>query len=163
MNIVDLSYCIDETIPAYPGDTPYAVKVAMIATGQGQDPVLPNLSQIHLGLHVGTHGDAPFHFLPNGDTIDKVELKRAIGPACLIRLNPIQPGQAILIEHIKSFESIIRDYPRVLFRTGWDTNFRNPDYFTHHPFIHVETAKYLVDLGVLTVGLDFPSVDYPPV
>ncbi|MSR79574.1 MAG: cyclase family protein [Gemmataceae bacterium] len=162
MNIVDLSYCVDETIPAYPGDTPYAVNVAMIATGPGKDPILPNLSQIRLGLHVGTHGDAPFHFWPSGNTIDKVDLHRGLGAACKIILDHIKPGQAILVEHLKEFEAMITQNPRILFWTGWDKNFRNPNYFTHHPYIHSDTAKYLLTLGVITVGMDFPSVDYPP-
>ena len=161
-NIVDLTHLVDETIPAYPGDAPYGVHVAMKATGPGVDQVFPNLSQVNIGLHVGTHGDAPFHLDPTGDTIDQVDLSRCLGPACLISLEDFPAGEPICVAHLKPMEAEIRKAPRVLIRTGWDKRLRESDYFERHPWISPEAAKYLVQLGVLTVGLDFPSVDYHP-
>jgi kynurenine formamidase len=161
-HIVDLTHIVDETIPAYPGDSPYGVHVSMRATGAGVDQVFPNLSQVKIGLHVGTHGDAPYHFVPNGDTIDQVNLTRCLGPACLISLDDFPAGEPIVVDHFKPMEAVIRKAPRVLIRTGWDKRIRESDYFERHPWISPEAAKYLVDLGLLTIGLDFPSVDYHP-
>lgn len=161
-NIIDLTHLVDETIPSYPGDPPYWVHVSMKATGAHADLVSPNLSQINIGLHVGTHGDAPYHFIPNGETMEQMDLFRCLGPACVIRLGNFPPGEPIGVEHIRPNEEKILKAPRVLFQTGWDKRFRESDYFEKHPWISSEGAKYLIELGVLTVGLDFPSVDYHP-
>lgn len=161
-HILDLTHLVDETIPAYPGDPPYGVHVAMKATGPNVEQVFPNLSQVKIGLHVGTHGDAPYHFVPKGDTIDQLDLVRCLGPACLIPLDHFPPGEPIGVNHIRPSEAKIRNAPRVLIRTGWDKRFRESDYFERHPWISPEAAKYLIELGVLTMGLDFPSVDYHP-
>jgi len=36
-----------------------------------------NSSALHMSVHAGTHLDAPFHFVPNGATIDSVPPKTA--------------------------------------------------------------------------------------
>lgn len=160
--IFDLSHKIHPAIPSYPGDPPYSFSVSMVASGKGPAQPIPNLSRIQLGLHVGTHGDAPFHFVPNGPTIEKVELNRCLGPACLVSLESLKPLEEILPEHLLSHKDRIQKTRRVLFRTGWDKRFLESDYFTHHPSISVAAAQLLVDWGVLTVALDFPSVDHAP-
>jgi len=41
---------------------------------------LYNLTAIHMCAHNGTHVDAPYHFINNGKTIDKVALENFVGP-----------------------------------------------------------------------------------
>jgi len=47
-----------------------------------------NSSSIHTSVHAGTHVDAPFHFLPDGITIEALPLETFIGPArvCAARI-----------------------------------------------------------------------------
>lgn len=160
--IVDLSHPVNPQIPAYPGDPPYQVTISLVATGKGVPVPVPNLSRIQIGLHVGTHGDAPYHFVPNGDTIEKVDLSRGFGPATLVSLEHLKPQQEIQPADLHPHRDQIQANTRVLLRTGWDRRFRESDYFTHHPVISTAAAQLLVDWGVVCVGLDFPSVDYPP-
>src|SRR5262245_46278109 len=40
-----------------------------------------NATALTVSVHAGTHLDAPFHFLPDGDGIDSVPLERFMGPA----------------------------------------------------------------------------------
>jgi arylformamidase len=160
--IFDLTHRIHPGIAAYPGDPPYSATVSLVATGKSVPDPVPNLSRIHLGLHVGTHGDAPFHFVPAGPTIEQVELQRGLGPACLVPLEFLKPRQEILAEHFAPFRENIQRTRRVLLRTGWDKRFREADYFTHHPVISTQAAEAMIDWGILTVAMDFPSVDYTP-
>ena len=40
-----------------------------------------NSSSVHTSVHAGTHVDAPFHFVPDGITIESLPLETFIGPA----------------------------------------------------------------------------------
>ena len=40
-----------------------------------------NASAITMSVHAGTHVDAPFHFVPDGATIEALPLEVFIGPA----------------------------------------------------------------------------------
>jgi len=45
-----------------------------------------NNSSIHMGIHTGTHMDAPKHVIADGKTIDVMPLSDAIGPARVIEI-----------------------------------------------------------------------------
>ena len=36
-----------------------------------------NISRLDTDVHMGTHVDAPWHFLANGDTVDTISLSQA--------------------------------------------------------------------------------------
>ena len=60
----------------YPGDPkPEMDRVMSISNGD-----ICNLTSLKICAHNGTHVDAPFHFLDDGDTIDQVDLRRFVGP-----------------------------------------------------------------------------------
>lgn len=61
----------------YPGDE-RPEKRAVRRTEAGD---LYNLTSFSMCAHNGTHVDAPFHFLPDGKTVDRVKLEKFIGPA----------------------------------------------------------------------------------
>ena len=60
-----------------------------------------NNSSIHMGVHTGTHMDAPRHVLANGQTIDQMPLGDAIGPARVIE---IRDYKAIKAEELKQYK-----------------------------------------------------------
>jgi arylformamidase len=47
----------------------------------------------------------------------------------------------------------------VLLSTGWSRHFGTPDYVTGAPFLTAEGADYLVDRGVILVGIDSLNID----
>ena len=46
-----------------------------------RDGAVCNLTAFRMCAHNGTHVDAPYHFLQDGKTIDRVALERFVGPA----------------------------------------------------------------------------------
>ena len=60
----------------YPGD-PEPRKQTLCATGAGDGY---NLTAFSMCAHNGTHIDAPFHFLPEGKTVDRMGLIPFVGP-----------------------------------------------------------------------------------
>ena len=121
-----------------------------------------NCSRLSTCIHCGTHIDAPFHFFADGRTIEDIPLDVCVGPAVLIHHPQWQAKAPIHVRHLEGHEALIRKARRVILRTGWSLRWDKPGYFTDHPVITAETAQWLVDLAVVLVGVDFPSVDRPP-
>ena len=59
----------------YPGD-PVPKKETLCSTDKGD---LYNLTAFSMCAHNGTHIDAPFHFLKDGKTVEKISLERMVG------------------------------------------------------------------------------------
>jgi kynurenine formamidase len=165
VRVIDLSHALDATTPPFPGDPPLAVEVVDTTARPARDGERPvNLSRIALGLHAGTHIDAPFHFFAQGETVDRVALERCFGPATLARLSHAGGARDGTIEprHLEPFEARIRGTRRLLVETGWWRRWKSPQYFHDHAVLSADAARYLVGCGVVLVGVDLPSVDQAP-
>jgi arylformamidase len=113
-----------------------------------------NVSELAMGLHTGTHMDAPRHFLHMGKGLHEMPLEAALGPARVIEI--LDP------ESIKPDElrpQAIQQGERLLFKTLNSTHCWKTDTFVEDfVYLSQEAAHYLVDLGVRTVGIDYLSV-----
>lgn len=76
MKIYDISQEVFSCC-VYPGD-PSPEKKTMLSINDGG---VCNLTAFKMCAHNGTHVDAPYHFINEGKTIDKVDLDRFIGYA----------------------------------------------------------------------------------
>lgn len=83
MKIYDISRDI-LSAPLYPGTVPPVLKQLC---GIGEESGY-RLSEITADLHTGTHADAPSHCIPDGETVDKLDLNRFIGDAVVYDLLP---------------------------------------------------------------------------
>lgn len=61
----------------FPGDPAPERKIML----RIPDGAVCNLTAFQMCAHNGTHVDAPYHFLQDGKTIDRVALERFVGPA----------------------------------------------------------------------------------
>lgn len=151
--IFDISVPITSQMVIWPGDP--EVKIGLpysIAAGD-----MANVSQIAMGVHTGTHIDAPFHFLENGIRVHQIMLERLIGEACIVEI----PEECNLITlQILENLSISEWSERTLFKT------RNSNIWTTIPIdfkkdfcaLTLEAAHYLVLRGVKLVGIDYLSI-----
>lgn len=65
----------------FPGDpAPDMQRILSIEQGD-----ICNLTAFSMCAHNGTHVDAPFHFLPNGNTLEKIGLDAFVGDCCVAR------------------------------------------------------------------------------
>jgi arylformamidase len=117
-----------------------------------------NNSTIHMGVHTGTHMDAPRHVIIDGKTIDQMPLSEAIGPARVIE---IHDKESVKADELKQYK--ITRGERILFKTYnsercWKTDTFTPDF----TYVAEDAARFLVDAGVKLVGIDYLSVGGPP-
>ena len=80
MKIYDISQEVF-SCAIYPGD-PQPAKQTLCSTASGD---LYNLTAFSMCAHNGTHIDAPFHFLPEGKTVDQLPLDTFVGPCYVAR------------------------------------------------------------------------------
>jgi kynurenine formamidase len=127
------------------------------------------------GEHVGTHFDAPIHWITgkDKDDVSQVPLRRLIGPAVVIDKSKeaqANPDFLLTINDVHAFERQHGPLPEggwLLYRTGWDARATDQRAFLnanetgpHTPGIDIELAKWLADesplvgVGVETVGTD---------
>jgi kynurenine formamidase len=117
-----------------------------------------NARMLHLYSHAGTHMDAPRHFLDGGRTIDRLDLRKCVGPAYVIDLSHKQPRSLFTVEDLSPHADKIGSGSRLLLRTDWSLHAEMDDYRTSFPRISPELAQWLVERGVWLVGLEMPSV-----
>lgn len=160
--IVDLSHNLDPATPVYPGDPPVEVRILDSTRYKRADGRASlNTGWISVGLHVGTHMDAPFHFIEKGQSVDQLPVEQCVGPALLLDVEA-GAGGTIHAGHLAAARQKLRKTPKVVLRTGWSREWGKPEYFSRHPVITIEAARFLVECGVHLVGVDFPSVDVAP-
>ncbi len=112
-----------------------------------------NSSSMNTSVHAGTHVDAPFHFVPQGMTIETLPLDAFIGPARVCEAAAARHITAADIAALK-----LAGETRVLFKTRNSRLLHKPDYDSSFVAFAADGAQALVDLGVRLVGLDYLSV-----
>jgi kynurenine formamidase len=118
----------------------------------------PQISQIHICTHLGTHVDAASHFIAGGKHIHEYPAQRFLLNGVVWQV-PAQPNAPITVEDLKGLE--VREGEAVFFATGWGERLEDPSYFAH-PYLAEETCRWLVERGVSLIGLDFLTPDMPP-
>ncbi len=146
----DLSHPITTGMPVYPGDPAVTMAPAATISGEGY-----NVLHLSMGSQSGTHIDAPFHFLDHGSTIDSLPLDVFFAEAVIADATGLAPNAAIGPEVIPEpgFSPAI-----VLIRTDWSQHWGTEDYFSH-PYLSVEAAHRIVELGFSAVAIDALSID----
>ena len=150
MAIFDISIGIDENLPLWPGDPELRLHwAANIEQGD-----LVNLTELSMGIHTGTHIDAPLHFLPNGKPIDSLSLNVFVGEAQVVAIP--QDVNLITVDILQDVCEI--NAARILFKTKnsqlWETSKFQQDYVA----LEASAAQWLVDQGVQLVGIDYLSI-----
>lgn len=154
-SIIDLTFPLGPAVSIVPGHPP--VTYEPIHTHKEHHRTNATLS---FSIHVGTHIDPPYHFDPNGKTIDEVPLDRLIGIAHVLRLKgKLQPNEPVTIKHFEDAgynKEMLKD-KFVIFYSGWtEEKYGQDDYYKGGYYISTELAKWLVEAEIKAVVLDHP-------
>jgi len=157
MKITDLSLTIEEGMMTFPTHWHPVVEITILGRHgiEGRET-----RKIVLGTHIGTHADAPRHFIPNGRTIDEVPLDVLVGPATVVDFTGCQALQSIDVADLE--QKIGGKVPaRLILRTGWSEYFGNMKFYNEYPFLSENAARWLVENGVRLIAMDTLSPDNP--
>lgn len=153
MKIFDVSIAIAPDLPVWPGDPPIVLE-QIESMDKGAHA---NVSRLNTGVHVGTHVDAPHHFLNDGRTIEQLPLDVLTGPCYVTQLpDGIEAITAGILEGL----SLPSDTMRILFGTSNSRLWSRGETEFQEDFVAVtdDGADWLVRQGIQLVGVDYLSV-----
>jgi arylformamidase len=149
---IDLTHPVSPGMPVIPGDASPEVLQARTLERDGC-----SVQEIRCANHVGTHVDAPLHFLAEGRSVDRIPLHKLVGSAAVLDFSSLEAGSRIRWRELESALVNAGNPDKVLIRTGWDRHFGSSQYFEDFPALDGEAAEGLAGLGVDLLGVDTPS------
>ena len=154
--LVDLSHAIESGMVTYRG-LPGPVISDYLGREQSRTHYAEG-TEFHIGridmvANTGTYLDSPFHRYAGGKDLSDLELAWLAGlNGLVVRVS----GRKIGAQH---FHGLDMAGKAVLVHTGWDKHWGTEQYFSGHPFLLEETAKFLRESGVALVGIDSLNID----
>lgn len=151
MKIYDVTVPVSEQVPIYEGDP--RVSIETPSTIAGGDNA--NVSRMCLGVHTGTHVDAPNHFIDGTRRVDELDVEKLVGPCRVVEIPA--DADAIGPEHLDGLDGV----ERVIFKTKNSAFWNEPEKGFRTDFTHLlpEAAEALVQNGVKLVGIDYLSIE----
>ncbi len=150
MTIIDISVPLTNKIPIWPGSNGFS----QIQKKSINDGYQSNVTLIDMDIHVGTHIDAPFHFLMDGKTIEEISLDDLCGDAFVLDVK----NEATISETVLKEANIPQNTIKLLIKTDngswWKQSYFNQCYVG----LNTSGARWLVDHGIKLVGIDYLSV-----
>ena len=139
MKIYDISQEVF-SCKVYPDD-PKPEKMTVKSMSDGE---VYNLTALSMCAHNGTHIDAPFHFIENGKTVDKIDLRSLVGMAYVVEYNGILDGESAAKIIKKANESNLEAANRILIKGDAE--------------VSLEAAETFARAGILLLGNESQSV-----
>jgi arylformamidase len=143
--IHDVSVPLRTGMVVYPGDPEFSIeRVMSLAAGD-----VANVSRIDLGVHTGTHVDAPLHFVDGASSVEALDLDVLVGPAVVVEV----PGTGDI-----GADAVVDGAERILFKTRNSAAWAEDGFYEDYASISPEAATRLVEVGARLVGVDYLSV-----
>lgn len=146
--LIDITRTIGLDTIDYPGDPETELEAVAMVVDQGY-----MLSKISASLHLGTHIDAPAHFIANGPSIDQIPLERFVLTAHVVQVDTIDSIGPKALDELQIMEG-----DAVLFKT-LNGDLQREHYIEHHAYVSMETAELLLAQGAALVGIDYLSIE----
>jgi kynurenine formamidase len=178
VDVIDLTQPLSEETPVLQLPEPFANTPGLerheISADDDRGPAWA-WYWLEIGEHVGTHFDAPIHWITgrDGEDVASVPVERLVGPAVVIDKSAEaaqDPDYVLTVEELRAFEAEHGPLPDggwLLLRTGWDARAHDQAAFLnadetgpHTPGFDAECARHLATetglagVGVETVGTD---------
>jgi len=152
-----LSYTLSKNTPAYgDGDGFQIFPEKCISSGDSC-----NVSKLIFNNHLGSHVDAPRHFLTEGMSVDSYQPKDWIFSSPLLIDLPLSSAELISVNHLSPLllESKY-DCDLLLIRTGFESLRSERRYWESGPGLHPDLAAWLKCKfpSLRAIGMDWISV-----
>jgi len=147
----DISVPIHSGMHVYDGNPGFRLElVSSIAAGADA-----NVSRLDLGVHNGTHVDAPVHFIDGGPATESLDLETLIGPAYVADATAVSGDLDAEALGSVQFPS---DVTRVLYKTSNSQLWGRGSFSRDFVRLTGSGARFLIERGVRLVGIDYLSI-----
>ncbi|MEP7273199.1 MAG: cyclase family protein [Acidobacteriota bacterium] len=157
--LIDISHVIEAGMTTYPGLPGPVISDHLgreASRGIYGEGTTFQIGRIEMIANTGTYVDSPFHRYGDGDDLAALPLERLADLEGLVVDVRGQTERAIDFDR---FSGLDVGGKAVLVSTGWDVNWRTPEYGSGHPFLTRAAATHLVSAGATLVGIDSLNID----
>jgi kynurenine formamidase len=170
-HIVDLTHTLTDKFPFIPvKKLTYPFELVPMATIKANG-VEANSWKIH--EHLGTHTDAPNHFVEGQKSLDQISLTDLIVPVVVIDISKkasIDPDAELTVNDLLSYEKSfgqIADHACVMMYSGWGKHLNTNSFVgldqkqtKHFPGFSTAVIEFLVkERNIAGIGVDVLSID----
>lgn len=148
-SLIDITRSIGLDSVTYPGDEP----VQLSTTASKSGGVYSELSSIRASCHIGTHLDAPAHFIEGGRKLSDFPIDALVFDAEVIDATD---APYVAPAHLEG--AAIKPGSALLFKTD-NAGLSRSEFSTEFCYIGAEPARTLAQARVGLVGIDYLSVD----
>ncbi len=150
--LIDISVPLHSGIPVWPGSTGYLLtQTSCLENGDASMN-----SMLDMDVHVGTHVDAPCHFIPGAASSEALPLEALIGPA---RVALVEDAEVVTPELLSGL-GLEPNVERLLLKTRnselWEKG--ESEFRSDFVALTADAARWLVDRGIVLIGIDYLSV-----
>jgi kynurenine formamidase len=162
VRIYDLSQPLNQDVSFWPFYPPFEVKYIKRKSEHGV-----NAQYIMTSNHMGTHLDAPRHFVTAGMTIDEIPIDWLYGPGVIVDISDQMDDLALFTPELLEERAEIREGDILFIHTGWSRHAQfgdQPDeekYIQMHPGPHFDIVPWLLEKKIHIWGVDMVSTDHP--
>src|SRR5262245_3879095 len=150
--IYDVSIPITNTMPVWPSGPRVRLAPQPHLSRDGAYTI--NETLIEIGTHIGTHIDAPYHFIATGNRVHEIPLEQLIGKATVFEIPSVR---SIGIQDLKNFTW--DGIERALFKTENSKHWQDGTFYEDFVYLEPDAAEFLVEHGIKLVGIDYLSID----
>ena len=148
----DISVGLKSDMPVWPDSVGYQL-IPTMRMAEGDEA---NVSQLSCDLHVGTHVDAPWHFTPEGKTVETLALDTLIGKVFVADFRHLE----VITAQDLDCANIPKNTERLLLHTRnsqlWVQEVK--EFEPNFVAITADAAQWIVDHGIKLVGIDYLSI-----
>ena len=148
----DISVPLQAGLAIFEGDPSFQIERAFSIAGGASC----NVSKVDMGVHSGTHLDAPLHFIDGAPASEGIPLDAGLGAAWVVDATALT-GAALTAADLASLD-IPAGETRLLFKTRNSALWAQPGFQASFIGLDESAAKELVARGVRFVGIDYLSI-----
>lgn len=111
------------------------------------------MSEVIMWSHVGTHLEAPFHYLRDGKDVSEISLSRLMGEAIVLDFSHKKTNEPITREELEEMGNEVKEKDIVIIKTGRDRFYRTPKAHDR-PYLSLEAIKWLIEKEIACLATD---------
>ena len=160
MKFIDLSQTIEPGMQLYSRTAPQPVIEPLMSHADSAESgnysgTTCEISKLSFISSIGTYIDSPYHFNPDGPSIEALDLSQVVLPGVVVDCTHMQSRQPIEADVLDGIDIAGK---AVLFNTGWSQYWGDDRYF-EYPFLSRSVSEVLLAGGAKLAGIDILVAD----
>jgi arylformamidase len=150
--IIDVTLPVSANLPVWPGDDGPRLERSLTIAGGAP----ANVSRLATGVHVGTHVDAPVHFIDGAEGVETLPLEAMVGPCLVVEIGG---APEITRAHLDA-ANVPAGTERLLIKTGNSKLWNRLDHPFYEDFAALtpDAARWVVERRIRLIGIDYLSI-----